>query len=74
MGTGALSLWSIFRRCDLPLPKKPLTQAQFEAKFRDCARNAVQPLPEAEIDAALQTIARLELMPDARELLSRFAG
>ena len=33
-------------------PEKPLTDAQLEAKFRDCARNAVQPLSEASVDAA----------------------
>src|SRR5882672_2731745 len=42
-------------------PEKPLTDAQFEAKFRDCARNAVRPLPDARVDAALAVIARLEM-------------
>jgi 2-methylcitrate dehydratase PrpD len=55
-------------------PQKPLTAAQFEAKFRDCARNAVQPLSDASIDAALACIARLEALPDARELTAAFAG
>ena len=30
-------------------PKKPLRDAQFAAKFRDCARNAVQPLSNASV-------------------------
>jgi 2-methylcitrate dehydratase PrpD len=55
-------------------PQKPLTDAQFEAKFRDCARNAVQPLSDASIDAALARIARLEALSDARELMAAFAG
>ncbi len=55
-------------------PQKPLTRAQFEAKFRDCARNAVQPLSDASLDAALAAIERLETRPDARELLAGFAG
>jgi 2-methylcitrate dehydratase PrpD len=55
-------------------PQKPLTDAQFEAKFRDCARNAVQPLSDAIIDAALARIARLEALSDARELMASFAG
>ena len=54
-------------------PEKPLNDAQFEAKFRDCARNARRPLPEASINAALATIARLESLADARELLTPFA-
>ena len=55
-------------------PQKPLTDAQFEAKFRDCARNAVRPLPDASVDAALEAIAQLETLTDARELLTPFAG
>jgi 2-methylcitrate dehydratase PrpD len=55
-------------------PQKPLTDAQFEAKFRDCARNAVRPLSGASVDAALAAIGRLETLPDARELMAPFAG
>jgi 2-methylcitrate dehydratase PrpD len=51
-------------------PQRPLTDAQFEAKFRDCARNAVQPLPDGTIDAILSRIDRLEAMADARDLLT----
>jgi 2-methylcitrate dehydratase PrpD len=51
-------------------PQKPLTDAQFEAKFRDCARNAVQPVSDASIDAVLAAIGRLETLADARELLT----
>ena len=55
-------------------PRKPLTNAQFEAKFRDCARNAVQPVPDARVDAVLAVIGRLETLPDARELMTPFVG
>lgn len=55
-------------------PQKPLSDAQFEAKFRDCARNAVQPLSRASIDATLARIARLETVSDVRELMAAFAG
>jgi 2-methylcitrate dehydratase PrpD len=51
-------------------PKKPLTDAQFEAKFRDCARNAARPLSTTAIDTALAAIGRLETLPDARELIT----
>ncbi len=53
--------------------EKPLSDAQFEAKFRDCARNAVRPLPDASVDAVLAAIGRLETRADARELLTPFA-
>lgn len=55
-------------------PERPLSDAQFEAKFRDCARNAVRPLSDASVDAALAAIARFEAMADARELMAPFAG
>jgi 2-methylcitrate dehydratase PrpD len=55
-------------------PQKPLTKARFEAKFRDCARNAVRPLSDAGLDAVLAAIGRLETLPDARELIAGFAG
>jgi 2-methylcitrate dehydratase PrpD len=55
-------------------PEKPLSDAQLEAKFRDCARNAVQPLAEASVDAALAAIGQLETLPGARELMTPFAG
>ena len=54
-------------------PKKPLAKAQCEAKFRDCARNAAQPLTEASVDAVLAIIERLENLPEARELMTPFA-
>jgi 2-methylcitrate dehydratase PrpD len=54
-------------------PQKPLSDTQFEAKFRDCARNAVRPLSGASVDAALAAIRRLETLADARELLTLFA-
>jgi 2-methylcitrate dehydratase PrpD len=55
-------------------PEKPLTNAQLEAKFRDCARNAAQPLSDASLDGLLAAIGRLETLPDARELMTAFAG
>jgi 2-methylcitrate dehydratase PrpD len=55
-------------------PEKPLTNAQLEAKFRDCAGNSVQPLSDASVDGLLAVIARLETLPDARELMTPFAG
>jgi 2-methylcitrate dehydratase PrpD len=55
-------------------PQTPLTNAQFEAKFRDCARHALQPLSDASIDAVLATIRRFETLPDARVLITPFAG
>ena len=55
-------------------PEKPLTNAQLEAKFRDCARNAVEPLSDASLDRLLAAIGRLATLPDARELMTPFAG
>jgi 2-methylcitrate dehydratase PrpD len=55
-------------------PEKPLTDAQLEAKFRDCARHAVQPLSDESLDGVLGAIRRLETLPDAQELMAAFAG
>ena len=55
-------------------PDKPLTNAQLEAKFGDCARNAVQPLSDASVDGVLAAIGQLDRLPDARELMTPFAG
>jgi 2-methylcitrate dehydratase PrpD len=55
-------------------PQKPLTEAQFEAKFRDCARHAVRPLPDGAVDAALAAIRHLETLADAGELITPFAA
>jgi 2-methylcitrate dehydratase PrpD len=55
-------------------PEKPLTNAQLEAKFRDCARHAVQPLSDESLDGVLGVIRRLETLPDAQELMAAFAG
>src|SRR5207302_8769434 len=41
-------------------PEKPLTSVQLEAKFRDCARNAVQPLAHPRVDELIAAIGRLE--------------
>ena len=55
-------------------PEKPLTSVQLEAKFRDCARNAVRPLSDASVDGLLAAIGRFETLPDARELMTAVAG
>jgi 2-methylcitrate dehydratase PrpD len=55
-------------------PQKPLSDAHFEAKFRDCARHAVRPLADESVDAVLAAIARLETLADARELLTPFVA
>jgi 2-methylcitrate dehydratase PrpD len=55
-------------------PEKPLSDAQLEAKFRDCARNAVCPLGDADVDAVLAKIWHLDKMSDVRELMQPFAG
>jgi len=55
-------------------PEKPLSDTQLETKFRDCARNAVQSVSDASLDKLLAAIGRLETLPDARELMTAFAG
>ena len=53
-------------------PQKPLSDAQFEAKFRDCARNALRPLSDESVDAVLSRVRQLDRVADVRELLAPF--
>jgi 2-methylcitrate dehydratase PrpD len=53
-------------------PDKPLTDAQLQAKFRDCAAHAVRPIPQPVIEHAMQLIAHLEDSPDATALVRLF--
>jgi 2-methylcitrate dehydratase PrpD len=54
-------------------PERPLSTAQLEAKFRDCAAHAVRPIPEAVVAQALHLVHHLDDMPDVRELIRLFA-
>jgi 2-methylcitrate dehydratase PrpD len=54
-------------------PEKPLSDAQLEAKFRDCARNAVRLFIRRRLDAALTAIRHLHTLEDVGELLKSFA-
>src|SRR6516225_493916 len=53
-------------------PQKPLTDAQFEAKFRDCACNALRPLSNESVDAVLARVQQLDRVADVRDLLAPF--
>jgi 2-methylcitrate dehydratase PrpD len=54
-------------------PEKPLSDAQLEAKFRDCAHNAVRWLSDADLDGVLTAISHLHTLEDAGQLLKPFA-
>ena len=53
-------------------PDKPLTDAQLQAKFRDCAAHALRPIPQEAVEHAMQLIAHLDDSPDAMELVRLF--
>ena len=50
-------------------PERPLSEAQSAEKFRDCAANAVRPLGDAAVGRLLASLARLEELPRATDLL-----
>jgi len=54
-------------------PQNRLEIAQLRSKFADCARHAVQKLPDAAVHAAADTILHLEELPDVGELPRPFA-
>jgi 2-methylcitrate dehydratase PrpD len=53
-------------------PQRPLSVAQQETKFRDCAANAVQPIAPEAVTGAIQALSRLEDLPAATDLLRFF--
>jgi 2-methylcitrate dehydratase PrpD len=46
-------------------PERPLSPAQLEAKFRDCAAHAVRPMPEEAVAQIIHLIQHLDEAPDA---------
>ena len=53
----------------LGAPANPLNRAQREAKFRDCAANAVRPISGEDVTAILAMLDDLEHAPDLTDLL-----
>jgi 2-methylcitrate dehydratase PrpD len=60
-------------RCEHPRgsPKNPLSRAQIETKFRSYAKGV---LPDAQCEAAIAAVNRLENLASARELMDLLRG
>ena len=54
-------------------PQKPRSDPQLQAKFRDCAAHAVQPIAVEVVERAIQFIQQLEGATDATDLVRLFA-
>jgi len=54
-------------------PENPLSDAALDAKFRDCAANAVRPIAAATVDAVIDFVRELPRQQDAAVLLHRLA-
>jgi 2-methylcitrate dehydratase PrpD len=54
-------------------PEKPLSDAQLQAKFRDCAAHAVRPIAAEVVERAMRFIQHLEEAPEATELVRLFS-
>jgi 2-methylcitrate dehydratase PrpD len=50
-------------------PRHPISQAQLEAKFRDCLSFAAMPVSHKNIDRAVALIGNLENLDDAAEIV-----
>lgn len=50
-------------------PQQPLSDAQLQDKFRDCAANAIRPLPGKLIDRLIASVANLDDAQDATEVI-----
>jgi 2-methylcitrate dehydratase PrpD len=55
-------------------PDRPLSDAQLEAKFRDCARHAAVSIGKEVVDQALNMVRDLEDAADATALFRLFCG
>ena len=53
-------------------PELPLSDAQLQEKFRDCAANAVRPLSDEVVGRAIDQVAQLDTVEDATVLLRLF--
>jgi 2-methylcitrate dehydratase PrpD len=62
----------LVEQCDLPTgtPSRPLSFADIERKFRALLEHAGQPIPAADADRLVETIARLEDVADVRDLIT----
>lgn len=45
-------------------PKNPMSEAEFNAKTRDCANFAAKPLPPDSAARLIATVGQLEKLPD----------
>jgi 2-methylcitrate dehydratase PrpD len=54
-------------------PEKPLSDAQLQAKFRDCAAHAVKPIPTEIVEQAIRFVQQMEEATEATELVRLFA-
>jgi 2-methylcitrate dehydratase PrpD len=54
-------------------PEKPLSDAQLQAKFRDCAAHAARPISAAVVEQAIRLILHLDDTADATELMRLFS-
>ncbi len=50
-------------------PEHPLSEAQLQAKFRDCAAHALRPIAPHVVERAIALVARLDETPDVVELM-----
>lgn len=50
-------------------PNHPVSDAQLEAKFRDCISFSARKIPAQNVDKAIRLIRDLENLPDAAEIL-----
>jgi 2-methylcitrate dehydratase PrpD len=54
-------------------PEKPLSDAQLQAKFRDCAAHAMKLIPRETVEEAIHLIDDLDANPDATALVRLFS-
>jgi 2-methylcitrate dehydratase PrpD len=54
-------------------PEHPLSEAQLDAKFRDCAAHAARPISQEVVEQAIHCVRHLDEAAEATELVRLFA-
>jgi 2-methylcitrate dehydratase PrpD len=65
---------TIFRQIDIApgFPGNPLTNAEQEARFRDCIAYAKKPIHNDKVEEVVESVARIEHLSDVRTLIPLF--
>ncbi len=54
-------------------PRNPMTDAEFEAKFRSCVKFAIKDAPAKKVDTLIDMLKNIEQLDDISQLTKQFS-